>query len=111
MVRTLREGAEAIRRTAEENAHSFKTPIGIIMQSLEPLKRALPDDDRRARRSLEIIEKAVGRLDGLVTAARRIDETTAELVSPARQEIQLTSLLARVTRSYADILQIGRAHV
>src|SRR3546814_6514294 len=58
MVRALREGAEAIRRTAEENAHSFKTPIGIIMQSLEPLKRALPDDDRRARRSLATIGRA-----------------------------------------------------
>src|SRR3546814_6433184 len=75
------------------------------MQSLEPLKRALPHDDRRARRSLEIIEKAVARLDGLVTAARRIDETTAELVNPARQEIHLPALLTRVTRGYTDILQ------
>src|SRR3546814_10820427 len=71
MVRTLREGAEAIRRTAEENAHSFKTPIGIIMQSLEPLKRALPHDDRRARRSLEIIEK-------------RSEEQTSEIQSLMR---------------------------
>src|SRR3546814_12922456 len=83
MVRTLREGAEVIRRTAEENAHSFKTPIGIIMQSLEPLKRELPHDDRRARRSLALIEKAVARRDGLVAAGRGIDGTTGELVNPA----------------------------
>ena len=56
MVDALHRSAADIRRTAEDNAHAFKTPIAVIRQSLEPLRRALPEGqsarparDRRGR--------------------------------------------------------------
>ncbi len=42
MVDALHRSAADIRRTAEDNAHAFKTPIAVIRQSIEPLRRALP---------------------------------------------------------------------
>jgi hypothetical protein len=55
----------ADRRTAEDNAHAFKTPIAVIRQSLEPLRRALTDDNQRAQRAIGLVEHSLDRLDGL----------------------------------------------
>src|SRR5439155_6359248 len=41
MVEALYRSAAEIRQTAEDNAHAFKTPIAVIRQSVEPLRRAL----------------------------------------------------------------------
>jgi len=65
LVATLGQTAESIRRRAEDNAHAFKTPIAIMRQCLEPLRRALPEDNPRGRRAAEVMEKAVDRLDSL----------------------------------------------
>ena len=48
LVEALRASAEALRFTAEETAHAFKTPLGIIAQSLEPLRRRVGGDPRGA---------------------------------------------------------------
>src|SRR3546814_1949755 len=39
MTMALQDSAESIRLAAEDNAHAFKTPIAIMRQSLEPLRR------------------------------------------------------------------------
>ena len=41
--RGARRSARDIRRAAEDNAHAFKTPIAVIRQSLEPLRRAVAE--------------------------------------------------------------------
>jgi two-component system, OmpR family, sensor histidine kinase ChvG len=56
------------REALEELAHGLKTPVATIIQSLEPLRRNLPDEDPSSRRSLQIIETASRRLIDLIQA-------------------------------------------
>ncbi len=105
LVGTLHNSAANLRRAAEDNAHAFKTPIAVIRQSLEPLKRLLPPEESRARRAVEMIEGSVERLDGLVSFARRMDETTADLLEPPRQRVDLSALLERVLLGYRGLME------
>lgn len=100
LVDSLRRSAEDIRRAAEDNAHAFKTPIGIIRQSIEPLRRITPRDHRGAQ-SVDLIEQAVSRLDMLVSCARQVDETTADLYEPADSELDVAAMLERTVGGYA----------
>ncbi|HEU0070601.1 MAG TPA: ATP-binding protein [Alphaproteobacteria bacterium] len=102
MVGTLQGSAAAIRSAAEENAHALKTPIAVISQSLEPLKRAVPEADARGRRALQLIERSVDKLDALVSAARRMDEAIAELINPPREPVDLSALVARLLTDYEE---------
>jgi two-component system sensor histidine kinase ChvG len=103
MVDTLHGSALAIRNAAEENAHAFKTPIGVIRQALEPLKRPETTADPRTRRAIDLIERAIERLDALVAAARRIDEVTAALIHPPRETVGLSDLTERVVEDYREV--------
>ncbi|WP_114395113.1 sensor histidine kinase [Oleisolibacter albus] len=105
LVATLHNSAANLRRAAEDNAHAFKTPIAVIRQSLEPLKRLIPPEDARGRRALDMIEGSVERLDGLVSFARRMDETQADLLEPPRQRVDLSALLDRVLQGYRGLLE------
>jgi len=80
MVATLARAAMSMRHAAEENAHAFKGPIAVIAQSLEPLRAAAAEGSESARRAVERTEVALARLDGLVAAARRLDEQSADLL-------------------------------
>lgn len=102
LVGTLRESAEELRDAAEENAHAFKTPIAVISQSLEPLRRAVPETDVRGRRSLQLIERSVERLDSLVGAARHMDELLASLIDVPKERINLSDLLKRMLEGYRE---------
>src|SRR5690348_942055 len=62
-----------IRAAAAETVHAFKGPLATIQSSIEPLRRAVPSDDARARRALALIEASVGRLQGLIDAAYERD--------------------------------------
>ena len=101
MVEVLHNSANDIRRAAEDNAHAFKTPIAVIRQSLEPLKRAIPADNQRGSRALGLIENSLDRLDGLVASARRLDEATADLIDTTRTELDLSELLKRLLQAHA----------
>ncbi len=101
LVETLRNSAENIRRAAEDNAHAFKTPIGVIRQSVEPLRR-IAGSDRRAAEAIWLIEEALFRLDTLVTCARHMDQTTADLFEPPSSDVDLAGLLDRMLRGYAE---------
>ena len=98
----LHESAELIRHAAEENAHAFKTPIAVISQSLEPIRRSMPLGDPSNARAIERIEQSVQRLDSLVAAARRLDEASAELLDPRSARILLAPMLERICESYRD---------
>jgi two-component system, OmpR family, sensor histidine kinase ChvG len=93
MVDALHRSATEIRRTAEENAHAFKTPIAVIRQSLERLRRALPQDNQRAHRAIGLVDHSLDRLDGLVAAARRLDEATADLLATPRVPVDLGQII------------------
>ena len=93
MVDALHGSANEIRHTAEENAHAFKTPIAVIRQSLEPLRRALPQDNQRAHRAIGLVDHSLDRLDGLVAAARRLDEGTADLLAKPRVPVDLGQII------------------
>lgn len=100
MVEVLHGTADAIRLAAHENAHAIKTPIAIIAQSIEPIKRALPTGDESAKKACARIEKSVDRLDALVAAARRMEETIAESISAPRERLDLSALLSRMLDTY-----------
>ena len=105
MVETLQNTARDLRRTAEDNAHAFKTPVAIIRQSLEPVARAVPSENARAVRALGLIEQSLDKLDGLVASARRLDEATAALLDQPRSDIDLSGLLARVLAAHAELFR------
>ena len=100
LVATLRGSAENIRRAAEDTAHAFKTPIGIIRQSVEPIRRRLEGGDLRGKQAVAAVESALDKLDGLVAATRRLDETTADLLDPPRQRVDLSALVRMLVNSY-----------
>ncbi|MDX1485523.1 MAG: HAMP domain-containing sensor histidine kinase [Alphaproteobacteria bacterium] len=102
MVGSLSKSEAALQEAAEENAHAFKTPIAVIAQSVEPLKRSVGSDDTAANRAIELIERSVQRLDTLVGAARRMDHTLASLVHPPRERIDLSHLLNRMLEAYGE---------
>ncbi len=104
MVEALHRSAAEIRLTAEENAHAFKTPIAVIRQSLEPLRRALASGNQRAQRALGVVEQALDRLDGLVSSARRLDEAAADLVDAPLMPIDLGRAIDRLIQSQSPIL-------
>lgn len=102
LVGTLRESAEEIREAAEENAHAFKTPIAVIAQSLEPLRRTIAEGDAKGRRALQLIERSIDRLDQLVGAARHMDELLATLIDVPKHRINLSDLLKHMLESYRE---------
>jgi len=101
MVTALGDSARVIRQTAEENAHALKAPVAVISQAIEPIKRAL-NEDAHAHRAVALIEQSVERLDALVSAARRLDQITAEAIEPGRERIDLSDLLTSLTEGYAE---------
>jgi two-component system, OmpR family, sensor histidine kinase ChvG len=104
MVGALHRSAADIRRTAEDNAHAFKTPIAVIRQSIEPLRRALPEDNQRAGRALGIVERSLDRLDGLVASARSLDEATADVIAKPRVPIDLGRVIGSLIQIRSTIL-------
>jgi two-component system sensor histidine kinase ChvG len=104
MVEVLHNSANDIRRAAEDNAHAFKTPIAVIRQSLEPLRRSLAAENQRVQRALGLIESSLDKLDGLVASARRLDEATADLIDTRRTDVNLSSLLERLLQAHGDYL-------
>jgi two-component system sensor histidine kinase ChvG len=104
MVEALHRYAADIRQTAEDNAHAFKTPIAVIRQSIEPLRRALPLENQRAHRAIGVVEHSLDRLDGLVTSARSLDEATADLLSKPRVPVDLGRVIGGLIQIRSAIL-------
>jgi two-component system, OmpR family, sensor histidine kinase ChvG len=104
MVDALYRSAADIRRTAEDNAHAFKTPIAVIRQSIEPLRRALPEDNQRARRAIGVVEHSLDRLDGLVASARSLDEATADLLAKPLVPVDLGHVIGGLVQMRSGIL-------
>jgi two-component system, OmpR family, sensor histidine kinase ChvG len=104
LVATLIASQNRIREAAEENSHALKTPLAVIAQSVEPLKRAVPSSDAIANRSIQLIERAVMRLDAMVNAYRDLENAAADLIFPARNPTDLSALLRTSLPAYENIL-------
>lgn len=102
MVRNLRRSARNLSLLAEENAHALKTPVGVIAQSLEPLRKSTIDEARR-KRSVEMIDRSVDRLDHLITVIRKSEEAAATLVAPRLDDLEAGDLMQNVAESYAPL--------
>src|SRR5690606_26568653 len=50
-------------------------------------------------------ETSIDRLDQLVSTARRMDETMAELLDPPRQMVELSPLMERMAMAYSGICE------
>lgn len=100
MTQVLTRSSEEMRRAAEDNAHALKTPIAVLRQSLEPLRRQVPAQDLRGQRALEMIEASIERLDRLVTAARELDAAVAELLDAPRERLNLSRLVGQILDAY-----------
>jgi two-component system sensor histidine kinase ChvG len=104
LVIDLKRLSQQIRQSAEENAHSFKTPLAAIQSSLGPVRRAVPLDEQRARRALEIIDLSLARLLSLVNAAQRIDRSTADLIEAPRVRTNLTRIIGDAVLNFREIM-------
>jgi len=104
MVEVLTSSARDLRRAAEDNAHAFKTPIAVIRQSLEPLRRGIGQENQRSARALGLIENSLDKLEGLVASARRLDEEAALSMDLPRTKLHLSGLLDRLLNGYSDAL-------
>jgi two-component system, OmpR family, sensor histidine kinase ChvG len=104
LVLDLRHAADQIRQSAEENAHSIKTPLAAIKSALKPIRHACPADDLRAQRALDIIDHCIDRLYAMITAAQRLDNSTADLISAPRKPTNLTQLVADATLNFREVM-------
>jgi two-component system sensor histidine kinase ChvG len=102
MTLSLQDSAHSIRRAAEDNAHAFKTPLAIMRQALEPLRKMVPTENDRGARAVDVMEQAIDRLDHLVASSWRLDQTTAEILDAPSQEIVLSDLIDRLLSAYGD---------
>ena len=104
LVHALRGVSQQIRQSAEDKAHSFKTPLAAIRSALEPIRRAVPTDNQRARRALEIVDSSLARLLDLVIAAQRHDISTAELIEAPRIPADFTQLVGDAALHFRELL-------
>jgi two-component system sensor histidine kinase ChvG len=104
LVLELARASQQIRQSAEDKAHSFKTPLAAIRSALEPVRRAVPLDSVRARRALDNVDSSLNRLLDLVIAAQRLDMSTAELIDSPRLPTDFTQLVAEAALHFREIL-------
>jgi two-component system sensor histidine kinase ChvG len=105
LIGSLQNTADRMRDAAEEHAHALKGPLGVISQSVEPLRSLISSENPRYRRSVELIERSVERLDALVTAARQMDMAAAESLVPNIELIELSRFSRAIAAGYSQRLQ------
>lgn len=102
LVHRLKSSERLIRQAAEDNAHALKGPVAVISQALEPIRREQDQLGDRARRSIDVIDQSVRRLDSLVTAARHMDETLAAALNPPRAPVNVSGVLNGLAEAYRE---------
>lgn len=111
LVDALKQSKDFIIQAAEENAHALKAPLAVIAQAIEPLKRAVPDGNPQAQRSLDLIERSTARLDLLVSAARDLEQAAAEVIYPEARRVNLSSCVAQLIAAYEPTLSAEGKHL
>lgn len=100
LVEALISSQNLIKRTAEETTHALKAPLAVIAQAIEPLKRLTAPSDVTAKRSLQLIERSVTKLDNLVSSARELEHAAADVVYPSRRQFDLSTFLRQMLEDY-----------
>jgi two-component system sensor histidine kinase ChvG len=98
MVGRLRQTAQTLRQAAEDNAHAMKGAVAVVRQLLEKLRGTGPAE------TIEGLDVALDRLDGLVRSARALDTATAELLEGDSHVVDLSALLDGFGREYQLML-------
>ncbi|MDP1840108.1 MAG: HAMP domain-containing sensor histidine kinase [Reyranella sp.] len=111
LVHDLRRVSQQIRQSAEDNAHSFKTPLAAIRSALAPVRRAVPENDARARRAIEIVDSSLMRLLALVNAAQSYDIGTAEMLEAPRVPTDVAQTVDDAVRHFREILSSRNIHL
>jgi two-component system sensor histidine kinase ChvG len=106
LVNALTVSQARIKETAEENSHALKTPLAVIAQSVEPVKRAIPPEQAAARRSIALIEQAVLKLDAMVSAQRDLEQAGADMIYPVRQPLDLSRFLGGILPAFEASLAV-----
>jgi two-component system sensor histidine kinase ChvG len=110
MVHRMRSSADMLRQAAEDNAHAFKGPIGIIRHAIAPALR-LTGSEKTREAAMQSVTVALDRLDGLVQSARYLDNAAAELLQPELIHVDLSALVRGFMRSYATMTTIRRVQL
>ena len=103
LVADLHGAARDLRRTAEDNAHSFKSPVATIRACLGPLRRTVGPDDERATRALTLIGSSVDRLNAMIAAAQHLDHLSADLIEAPRRRFNLGRIVSGALLRYREI--------
>ena len=103
MVRRLKNAATILKTAAEDNAHAFKGPIGVIRQTIDVFEHGSPDP-AQLRTAHSAISTALDRLSGLIQSARRLDTATAELLEVPRHHVALSELVEGFAEEYRRML-------
>ncbi|HWM61861.1 MAG TPA: HAMP domain-containing sensor histidine kinase, partial [Rhizomicrobium sp.] len=103
LVLDLHSTARDIRRKAEDNAHSFKTPLATIRASLSPLRQAAGASDARVSKAIALIDSSVSRLNTLILDAQRVDNFTADSIDTPRDSINLYQVIVRAVTEFREI--------
>lgn len=111
LVGTLHQSAQALKAIAEQNAHAFKTPVAVIRQSVEPVRKRAGESDPRLARAVSLIDASLDKLDDLIACAWRVDETLADLLDPPRERINLSALLERIAQDYRVLAEGRGRHI
>jgi two-component system sensor histidine kinase ChvG len=90
-------------RKAEDNAHSFKTPLATIRASLSPLRQAVGQGDARVNKAIALIDSSVSRLNTLIMDAQRVDNFTADSIDTPRNAINLYQVIVRAVTEFREI--------
>jgi two-component system, OmpR family, sensor histidine kinase ChvG len=67
---------------------------------VEPLKRQVSSSDIAAKRSLQLIERSIVKLDNLVSSARDLEQAAADVLYPVRRPFNLSEFLAQMLEDY-----------
>jgi len=107
MIARLRRVASEVRAAADTSTHALKTPIGAIVQAVEPLRRAVPSDDKRAHRAIEIIEQSCQRLSSLLATTNQTLEAATQIGAPPQDMVDLTETVSGICESFSASLAGG----
>ncbi len=100
LVDALTASQNLIKQTAEENTHALKAPLAVIAQSIEPLRRIAASSDAATKRSLQLIERSVAKLDNLLSSTRDMEQAAADVVYPMRRLVNLSVFLTQMLADY-----------
>jgi len=89
----LRRLAEQVRLDVADTVHDMRSPLGIFIGSIDTLRRAVPREDARASRAIQLADIAAERLVRMVDGAWHTGNGLAALFLAPRQRVDLGRIL------------------